>query len=76
MGDTHAGKTAACPARSRLGVCSLSNDQCLVFAGALGLPMQGGTLAKGMAMELGLSYVAFSSASESPQLSHLSPFLA
>lgn len=39
-------------------------------------PRQGGTPAKGMAVELGPSDVAFSSASESPQSSHLSSFLA
>lgn len=71
------GETAACPTQSRLGVCSLSKDcaWCLLTVWRLlELPRQEGTLAKGMAVELGLCDMAF--ASESSQWSHLPSYLA
>lgn len=80
MGDTHTlGKLQHAPLRADLGsaACLMIRAWYLLVPGRLWeLPRQGETLAKGMAVELRPSDVAFSSASESPQLSHLSSFLA
>lgn len=65
--------------RAKLGpaVCLMIGAGCLLVPWRLlELPRQGGTLAKGMAVELGPFDVAFSSPTESPQSSHLSSFLA
>lgn len=71
MAEIHAGETAACPTQSRLRGCSPSNAECLG-----GLQGQGGAMSEGMAVELGPFHAASSSASDFPQSSHLSPFLA
>ena len=68
---------ASLGADSGSAVCLTIGAWCLLVPWRLlELPRKGGTLAKGMAVELGPSDVAFSSASGSPQLSHLSSFLA
>lgn len=82
MGGTHTGEAAAFSefsAELRADLASavhltISFWCLLVTSSLLELPRQGGTLAKGMAVELRTSDVAFFD-SETPQSSHLSTLL-